>query len=69
MIYFAVAVVWPSSTAAPVVSTVQFPDQATCDAQKDKVLAVAVAVQEAFDYARDGMKTFVACSDLKLPPQ
>jgi hypothetical protein len=69
IIYFAVTIVWPSSTAAPVVASVQFPDMATCEAQKGRALAVAVSIQEAFDYPRKGMRTFVACSDLKLSPQ
>jgi hypothetical protein len=45
IIYFAVAVVWPSPVTAPVVTSVQFPDRATCEARKRHVLAKAVSVQ------------------------
>jgi|GraSoiStandDraft_24_1057298.scaffolds.fasta_scaffold474323_2 hypothetical protein len=69
IIYFAVAVVWPSSVTPPVVTSVQFPSSAACEAGKASVLARAVAVVEAHDFSRTGMKTFVVCSklDLKSP--
>ena len=67
IIYLAVAVVWPSSVTAPVATTVQFPDRATCEAQKTHVLAKAVAIQEAYDFSRNGMKMLVVCTELKLP--
>ena len=66
IIYFAVAVVWPSSVTAPVVTSVQFPDHASCETHKAKVLAEAVAIQEAYDFSRKGMKTLVLCSQLDL---
>lgn len=66
IIYFAVAVVWPSPVTAPVVTSVQFPDQTTCEARKAQVLAKAVAVQEGYDFARKGMKMLVVCSQLEL---
>jgi hypothetical protein len=66
IIYFAVAIVWPSPVTAPVVTRVQFPDRATCEAQKTKVLAKAVAIQEAHDFSRNGMKMLVVCSEMKV---
>lgn len=69
IIYFAVAVVWPSPVTSPSVTTVQFPDRVTCEKQKTQVLAKAVAIQEAYDFARDGMKMLVVCSELKLAPR
>ena len=68
IIYFAVTVIWPSPVTAPVVESVQFPDRASCEANKSRVLAKAVAIQEAYDFSRDGMKTLVVCSELKLTP-
>ena len=68
IIYFAVAVVWPSPVTAPVVTSVQFPSRATCEARKAQVLARAVAIQEAYDFSRKGMKMLVVCSELKVHP-
>ena len=69
IIYFAVTVVWPSATSAPVVRSYQFPDRATCEAHKAQALETAMSIEEAFDYSRKGMKTLVACSELKLAAQ
>ena len=36
--------------------------------RKNEVLAKAVAIQEAYDFSRKGMKMLVVCSELKLAP-
>jgi hypothetical protein len=66
IIYLAFAVIWPSPVTTPVVTTVQFPDRPSCEEQKMGVLAKAVAIQEAYDFAREGMKMLVVCRAIKL---
>jgi hypothetical protein len=68
IVYFAITVIWPSPVTPPVVASVQFRDRATCEAHKTSVLSKAVAILEAYDFSRDGMKTLVVCSELKLAP-